>query len=119
MTVLYPYDYSEAHELSARSFSSSITPNATQRTTLIVAGCYILVIGILWYALFLSVLPLFCTIAELPMNVCRHVPYLNIISTSLPPLSPPVAYRIPCAAHQFTRSSKCCINSTPLPRHET
>jgi hypothetical protein len=36
--------------------SSSLTPNATQRTTLIVAGCYIIIIGILW-----------------------HVPYLNFI----------------------------------------
>jgi hypothetical protein len=59
MTVLYPYDYNDVHQLSARSFSSSITPNATQRTTLIVAGCYILVIGILWYALFLFIPPLF------------------------------------------------------------
>ncbi|KAI0255241.1 peptidase M50B-like-domain-containing protein [Lactifluus subvellereus] len=49
------YD-SNVHELSARSFSSAITPNATQRTTLLVAGCYILIIGILW-----------------------HVPYLNFI----------------------------------------
>lgn len=39
---------SNLHELSARSFSSAITPNATQRTTLLVAGCYILIIGILW-----------------------------------------------------------------------
>ena len=44
-----PYD-SSFHELSARSFSSAMTPNATQRTTLLVAGCYILIIGILWYA---------------------------------------------------------------------
>ncbi|KAH9961147.1 peptidase M50B-like-domain-containing protein [Lactifluus volemus] len=50
-----PYD-SSLHELSARSFSSAMTPNATQRTTLLVAGCYILIIGILW-----------------------HVPYLNFI----------------------------------------
>ncbi|KAF8496839.1 peptidase M50B-like-domain-containing protein [Russula emetica] len=46
----------DTHELSARSLSSSLTPNATQRTTLIVAGCYILIIGFLW-----------------------HVPYLNFI----------------------------------------
>ena len=50
MTVLFPHDYNDVHQISARSFSSSITPNATQRTTLIVAGCYIIVIGILWYA---------------------------------------------------------------------
>lgn len=47
----------DVHELSARSLSSSLTPNATQRTTLIVAGCYIIIIGILWYALFSLPLP--------------------------------------------------------------
>jgi len=55
MAVLYPHDY-DSHQVYARSLSSSLTPNATQRTTLIVAGCYILIIGILW-----------------------HVPYLNFI----------------------------------------
>ncbi|KAH9961050.1 peptidase M50B-like-domain-containing protein [Russula dissimulans] len=54
MAVLYPYDHDS--QVYARSLSSSLTPNATQRTTLIVAGCYILIIGILW-----------------------HVPYLNFI----------------------------------------
>jgi len=49
MALLYPHDY-DARQLSTRSFASDITPNATQRTTLIVAGCYIIVIGILWYA---------------------------------------------------------------------
>jgi len=52
--VLYPYDHDS--QVYARSLSSSLTPNATQRTTLIVAACYILIIGILW-----------------------HVPYLNFI----------------------------------------
>jgi len=46
----------DTHELAARSLSSDLTPNATQRTTLIVAGCYIIIIGVLW-----------------------HVPYLNFI----------------------------------------
>lgn len=46
----------DVHELSARNLSSSLTPNVTQRNTLIVAGCYIIIIGILW-----------------------HVPYLNFI----------------------------------------
>ncbi len=50
MSLLYPYDYDTTHELTARSFSSDITPNATQRTTLIIAACYILIIGILWCA---------------------------------------------------------------------
>jgi len=55
MPLLYPYDYDAPH-LSTRSLASDLTPNATQRTTLIVAGCYIIIIGILW-----------------------HVPYLNFI----------------------------------------
>jgi len=66
MAVLYPYDYNDIHQLSTRSLSSTLTPNATQRTTLIVAGCYIIIIGILWYALSLSLF--FLCITELPMN---------------------------------------------------
>lgn len=54
MPLLYPHDYDTTHELVARS--SDLTPNATQRTTLIIAGCYIIIIGILW-----------------------HIPYLNLI----------------------------------------
>jgi hypothetical protein len=50
MALLYRQD-DDAHHLFARSLSSDLTPNATQRTTLIVAGCYIIIIGILWYAL--------------------------------------------------------------------
>lgn len=56
----------DVHELSARDLSSSLTPNATQRTTLIVAGCYIIIIGLLWYALSLSLSLLHIT--ELPVN---------------------------------------------------
>lgn len=37
--------------LVARDARSSLTPNATQRTTLIVAACYIVAIAILWYVL--------------------------------------------------------------------
>ncbi|KAF8894798.1 peptidase M50B-like-domain-containing protein [Infundibulicybe gibba] len=37
-----------------RDFRTQITPNTTQRTTLIVAGCYIVVIAILWHAPYLS-----------------------------------------------------------------
>jgi hypothetical protein len=55
----------DAHELSSRSVSSTLTPNATQRTTLIVAGCYIIIIGILWYALSPSAYP-FCAILSSP-----------------------------------------------------
>ncbi|TFK69634.1 hypothetical protein BDN72DRAFT_870593 [Pluteus cervinus] len=47
------------HPLS-RDFVTRVTPNDTQRTTLIVAGVYIIVIGILW-----------------------HVPYLNKLSELL------------------------------------
>jgi hypothetical protein len=35
-------------QLFMRDFQSQVTPNETQRNTLIVAGVYILVIGILW-----------------------------------------------------------------------
>ena len=38
-------------ELSPRDFRSSVTPTPTQRTTLIVAGVYIIAIAILWYVL--------------------------------------------------------------------
>ena len=36
----------DVHELFPRD--SRLTPNATQRTTLIVAGCYVIAIAILW-----------------------------------------------------------------------
>ena len=32
----------------ARSAQDSLTPNETQRNTLIVAGCYVIAIAILW-----------------------------------------------------------------------
>ena len=35
--------------LQARSGGAQLTPNATQRTTLIIAGVYVIVIAILWY----------------------------------------------------------------------
>ena len=35
--------------LAARDARSSLTPNDTQRTTLIVAACYVVAIAILWY----------------------------------------------------------------------
>jgi hypothetical protein len=50
MALLYRHD-DAAHDLFARSFASDIKPNGTQRTTLIVAGCYIIIIGILWCVL--------------------------------------------------------------------
>lgn len=35
--------------LVARDFQSRVAPNETQRNTLIVAGAYVLIIGILWW----------------------------------------------------------------------
>jgi hypothetical protein len=35
--------------LAKRDVQSDLTPTPTQRTTLIVAGCYIIIIAILWY----------------------------------------------------------------------
>ncbi|KAH8100227.1 peptidase M50B-like-domain-containing protein [Cristinia sonorae] len=40
--------------LVARDARSQLTPNETQRTTLIVAGCYIIAIAILWHVPYLS-----------------------------------------------------------------
>jgi hypothetical protein len=51
---IYPYESDPTHALSARS--SDLTPNATQRTTLIVAGCYVIIIGILWHVPYLKLL---------------------------------------------------------------
>ncbi|EGN96286.1 hypothetical protein SERLA73DRAFT_185956 [Serpula lacrymans var. lacrymans S7.3] len=42
------------HTLYSRDSASSLTPTPTQRTTLIVAGCYIVAIAILWHVPFLS-----------------------------------------------------------------
>ncbi|ETW85341.1 hypothetical protein HETIRDRAFT_407445 [Heterobasidion irregulare TC 32-1] len=56
---LIDYDQAQTFNASttfhyARNFESRITPNATQRTTLIVAGCYIVAIAILWHVPFLN-----------------------------------------------------------------
>ncbi|KZT11104.1 uncharacterized protein LAESUDRAFT_720283 [Laetiporus sulphureus 93-53] len=42
--------------LLARDAKSDLTPNATQRTTLIVAACYIIAIAILWHLPYLNVI---------------------------------------------------------------
>jgi hypothetical protein len=65
-----------AHTYYVRDFKAQITPNDTQKVTLIVAGCYILVIGILWYACDGSIpfINLYIPAEH------RHVPYLNKIS---------------------------------------
>lgn len=49
--------------LTSRDFKTQVTPNGTQRTTLIVAGVYILVIAILWYVS-LSTLVLFLSMCD-------------------------------------------------------
>ena len=43
--------------LITRDAKSSLTPNSTQRTTLIVAGCYIVAIAILWCVFLESSIP--------------------------------------------------------------
>ncbi|KAE9398372.1 hypothetical protein BT96DRAFT_920902 [Gymnopus androsaceus JB14] len=45
---------SALHQFLTRDLSSTLSPNATQRTTLIIAACYILVIAILWHIPILS-----------------------------------------------------------------
>ena len=59
--------------LCARAAGDVLEPNETQRNTLIAAGVYILVIGILWYVM--SSAPYRDT-----HTVRRHVPYLDRIS---------------------------------------
>lgn len=48
MPAAIPYSDPSLH-LFGRDVQSTLTPNATQRTTLIVAGCYVIAIAILWY----------------------------------------------------------------------
>ena len=77
--------------LSPRDFRTSVTPTPTQRTTLIVAGCYVIAIAILWCVSF----P--CGIWEdgtFMRNWCfrarawaRHLPYLSALSESCPTFS--------------------------------
>jgi hypothetical protein len=45
-----------ATQISSRDFKTRITPSPTQRTTLIVAGCYIIAIAILWHVPYLKLL---------------------------------------------------------------
>ncbi|KAF5387143.1 hypothetical protein D9615_001999 [Tricholomella constricta] len=44
------------YRLYARDFKTKVTPNETQKVTLIVAGIYILVIGILWHVPYLKLI---------------------------------------------------------------
>jgi len=43
--------FDDSEHLLIRDFQERVTPNETQRTTLIVAGVYILAIAILWWAI--------------------------------------------------------------------
>lgn len=50
-TITYvemPYLDDQTFIMYTRDVGSQLTPNATQRTTLIVAGCYVIAIAILW-----------------------------------------------------------------------
>ncbi|OAX41861.1 hypothetical protein K503DRAFT_848130 [Rhizopogon vinicolor AM-OR11-026] len=49
-----PYLNDQTSTLYTRDAASQLTPNATQRTTLIVAGCYVIIIAILWHVPVLS-----------------------------------------------------------------
>ncbi|KAI0045139.1 hypothetical protein FA95DRAFT_1495908 [Auriscalpium vulgare] len=53
--IVTPLQY-EHVPIYSRDFASRVTPNPTQRTTLIVAGIYILVIAILWHVPFLNLI---------------------------------------------------------------
>ena len=49
MPVFEELEARDFSHLYPRDFRSQVTPNATQRTTLIVAGVYIIAIAVLWY----------------------------------------------------------------------
>jgi hypothetical protein len=57
----YGYPPGQGNAIYLRDFAEQIKPNDTQRTTLIVAGCYVAAIALLW-----------------------HLPYLNAISKCSP-----------------------------------
>jgi hypothetical protein len=44
------YERQDEHFIFARDAKASLTPTPTQKVTLIVAGCYIVAIAILWWA---------------------------------------------------------------------
>jgi len=51
-----PIHSNHTFAVTARSVQDSLTPDATQRTTLIVAACYVVAIAILWHVPYLSVI---------------------------------------------------------------
>jgi len=67
--------------LDSRDIQSDLTPNATQRTTLIVGGVYIIAIAILWYVLGSK-----CLSVLLNSRGARHVPYINFICEPAEPV---------------------------------
>jgi len=50
------HDFASDHYIFARDAKSQLTPSATQKTTLIVAGCYIIAIAILWHVPYLKLI---------------------------------------------------------------
>ncbi|PFH53602.1 hypothetical protein AMATHDRAFT_137529 [Amanita thiersii Skay4041] len=57
MLTSYPAGTAQvAHNVFSRDFETRVTPNGTQQTTLIVAGCYILAIAILWHVPYLKMI---------------------------------------------------------------
>ncbi|KIM87416.1 hypothetical protein PILCRDRAFT_814937 [Piloderma croceum F 1598] len=50
------YDAPDAHFIFARDAKSTLTPTPTQKVTLIVAGCYVIAIAILWHVPYLKLL---------------------------------------------------------------
>ncbi|KAG2140975.1 peptidase M50B-like-domain-containing protein [Suillus bovinus] len=49
-----PYLEDQTFSFYTRDVGAQLTPNATQKTTLIVAGCYVIIIAILWHVPVLS-----------------------------------------------------------------
>ena len=49
--------------------TTTLTPNDTQKTTLIVGGCYIIAIAILWYVMTSN--PSFALLNLAPIGMCR------------------------------------------------
>jgi hypothetical protein len=67
-------------QLFIRDFQTRITPNVTQRNTLIIAGIYIIAIAILWFVFVAFDWP--HEADDWLLGFCRHVPYLKEICES-------------------------------------
>jgi len=76
-----PVDFSTTPTyLFARDVQERLTPNATQRTTLIVAGVYIIVIAILWCVVGVTVHD--CVLNIVP-NIGMYHTSIRFVSTLL------------------------------------